>query len=114
MPNRSECDPGGFTLKSRPASQLLQSCIIIGLTPQTQNVMSRPIFGAKRYATESGAPKIELGQEAIAAGLKVLLESGALYYETESHRPLVEDILKASLRNAGYSLQILKDRRPTV
>ena len=60
------------------------------------------------------APEVELGKEAIEAGLKVLLESGALYYQTKSHRPLVEDILMASLRSAGYLLRISKDQSPVL
>jgi hypothetical protein len=56
------------------------------------------------------APEIELSPAAIRAGLDVLLESGALYYETESYRPLVEDILSTTLLNAGYRLQIVRDR----
>jgi hypothetical protein len=59
---------------------------------------------------KADAPEIELSPAAIGAGLGVLLESGALYYETESHRPLVEDIIRTSLLNAGYRLQIVKDQ----
>jgi hypothetical protein len=59
---------------------------------------------------KADAPEIELSPAAIRAGLDVLLESGALYYETESHRPLVEDILRTALMNDGYRLQIVRDR----
>lgn len=61
--------------------------------------------------TEPVPAKIEIRPQAIQAGLNVLLESGALYYATESHWPLVEEILRTSLQSAGYRLRILKDRR---
>ena len=59
---------------------------------------------------KADAFEIELSPEAIGAGLGVLLEFGALYYETEFHRPLVEDIVRTALMNAGYRLQIVRDR----
>lgn len=59
---------------------------------------------------KADVPEIELSPEAIGAGLGVLLKSGVLYYETESHRPLVEKILKTALMNDGYRLQIVRGR----
>jgi hypothetical protein len=79
---------------------------IITLTKHAQNIVGSdvpPCGGA-------GAPEIELTQGVVDAGLCVLLDSGALYHQTESYRLLVEDILKASLNALGYGVKILEDR----
>jgi hypothetical protein len=77
-----------------------------GFITLTKHPQSLDTTAASRELREAGAPEIQLSEEAISAGLSVLLESGALYYQTESHRPLVEDILRESLRAAGYYLRV--------
>jgi len=72
----------------------------------------RPVKSGARQS-ERTTP-FEINKSAIAAGLEVLLESGALYYATESHYLLVEDILRTSLKSAGYYLRVLKDRPQVV